>query len=342
MVGLFGGDVAKMFTVGTWFVLNISIGTLTKWILLHGKVCVSGQRCQAWDFPLTMTVVHLLMSQAVCRVYLFGLRKESPAGELRGMKRVRKIGPLAACFAASVGLGNLSLSYIYPSLKQMVGACSPLVTVLMSIVFQNRHYNWWTWVAMPLISGGLWFCVQDEINFSLFGVVVCVGAMVTRSMKSIVQANLLTEKVEPVTLLYYMAPYSAILVMLMALVTEGFEPFLLLARGAGELVAQWRDPSPAEEARGSTGLLRLLLLLLLSGLNACLLNIFGFIVTRCTGAVMLQVLGSVKSSLGIAVSVAVLRNPVTPSQAFGSAVCIFGAWIYDRFGGPLKVIEKAR
>jgi drug/metabolite transporter (DMT)-like permease len=206
----------------------------------------------------------------------------------------------------------------------MVGAGSPIVTVAMAVVFTGTKYNFWTWASMPLICGGLWFCCIEEVHFSLFGTAFAVLAMVLRSAKSIVQAKLLSkqERIEPVTLLYYMAPYAACFVMLMALAVEGVKPIRLLVLGAVELVNG-----------GETGLLRLLFLLVLSGFNACFLNLCGFQVTRCTGAVTLQVLGSVKSCVGIAVSVAILRNPLRMIQVAGMVVCLSGVWIYESRGG---------
>lgn len=211
----------------------------------------------------------------------------------------------------------------------MVGAASPLVTVLMSVLFTRTSYNWVTWASMPFITGGLLVCVDSEPNYSFIGVSACVGAMVMRSAKSIVQAQLLTEKIESVTLLYYMAPYAAAVVQLMALCSEGLAPFELLALGA-------RDLLTGSQANDANGVLYVSLLLALSGLNACFLNLSGFLVTKCTNAVTLQVLGSVKSALGIGISSVILGNSVETSQAIGALVCIVGCFIYDRWGGKAK------
>merc|ERR1719213_1423506 len=111
-----------------------------------------------------------------------------------------------------------------------------------------------------------------------------------------------------------MAPHAATLVMFMAILTEGTEPLTLL----------WQYQA--------TGTARLNLLLVLSGLNACFLNISGFFVTRYTSAVTLQVLGSVKSCVGILISVAIFKNPMRIQQVIGMAVCISGVVLYERKG----------
>jgi len=340
-------DVFKYFVIAAWFVLNISIGSLTKWLFLYGEICVTEDECEKFDFPLFMTALHMVVSRIVCYVIIWHMRDAPKGMQLSGLQRLQKVGPLAACFAASVGMGNASLSYIYPSFKQMVGSASPLVTVAMSCLLTHNRYNSWTWLSMPFICGGLWVCAKQEVHFSVAGTVLTVGAMVMRSLKSIVQAKLLSkeEKIEPVTLLYYMSGYSAVLVCAMALCTEGLRPCELLLKGWQRLWIVDQDPALKATIKDTSALLgpvRVIILLLLSGLNACFLNISGFFTTRYTSAVTLQVLGSVKSCLGIGISVAILRNPLKTSQAVGVAICLFGVWIYDRRGAVIKTVVEPK
>jgi len=328
--------------VSVWFVWNITIGTLTKWILLYGQVCMAEGSCQKYSFPLATTAIHMAVSWVTCYVYIFHIRRSLGGRQLDGWARLRKVGPLAGLFAASVALGNLSLSYVYPSFKQMVGSGSPVVTVAMSVMATKTRFNRWTWASMPLICGGLWMCTAGEVNYSPFGFAYAVGSMVLRSAKSIVQAQLVgkEERIDPVTLLYYMSPLAGALVLFVSLLAEGPQPFALLARAAWE----YRPGAGAQGADGEAeprGLPTLLLLLLASGFNACFLNLSGFLVTRRTSAVTLQVLGSLKSCLGIAFSVAVFQNELRPNQAWGIAVCLVGVWIYESKGRSIKIAATA-
>merc|ERR1712072_220192 len=79
-----------------------------------------------------------------------------------------------------------------------------------------------------------------------------------------------------------------------------------------------------------------LVLLVLGGLNACLLNITNFQVTADTSAVMLNVLGNVKNCIGIVVSVLIFGNPLLVEQVLGVAVCLIGVYYYQRHGGTLS------
>eukprot|EP00747_Dinoflagellata_sp_TGD_P028700 gnl/TRDRNA2_/TRDRNA2_133428_c0_seq1.p1 gnl/TRDRNA2_/TRDRNA2_133428_c0~~gnl/TRDRNA2_/TRDRNA2_133428_c0_seq1.p1 ORF type:complete len:370 (+),score=56.38 gnl/TRDRNA2_/TRDRNA2_133428_c0_seq1:54-1163(+) len=306
-----------------WFIFNISVGTVTKWTYLHGEICVgpAGDICQTYAFPYMITIIHMLFSWAMCWMYIFRVQGGHMGATLNFSQQLRKIMPMALCFALAVGMGNLSLKYIYPSFNQMLGAMTPLITVLLSVLCTTKRYNAWTWVSMPVLCGGLMICSVKEVNFNLFGTICLCIAIVLRAAKTIIQARLLSsaEKIDSVSLLYYMAPWAAVVLAGMSLFTEGTDPWFYLLQ--------------MPTAKGG---IRLMMLLAFGGLNACLLNLTGFLVTAQTSDVMLQVLGNVKNCLNIAVSIAVFRNEIQVAQVFGVIVCLAGVWLYQRKGGTVK------
>merc|ERR1719160_1057994 len=163
-----------------------------------------------------------------------GWRGNASQNNMSLTQQAQKIFPLAACFALSVGMGNLSLKYIFPSFNQMLGASSPLITVIMMVLVTNTRYNSWAWGSMPIICGGIVICAAKEVNFHLWGALFCFGATVMRGAKSIIQGKILSapgERLDSVALLYYMAPWSAVLLFGMSLCTEGSEPIVLLLGG---------------------------------------------------------------------------------------------------------------
>jgi drug/metabolite transporter (DMT)-like permease len=240
-------------------------------------------------------------------------------------EQLDKIAPLAGCFALSVAMGNMSLKYIYPSFNQMLGATSPLITVFMAVIMQGKRYNLYTWISMPIICGGLLVCSTKEVNFDALGAFLAFGATVLRAVKSLIQGKLLTEKLDSVSLLYYMAPWSALLLAILSIVAEGFEPISVLMLGFV----------------GANGVANVISLLILSGLNACLLNVSNFLVTSYTSAVTLQVLGNVKSCLSIGISVAIFKNELLWEQAVGVVTCLVGVWYYNKYGGLAKAVTPS-
>lgn len=310
--------------VVTWFTFNVSMSTVMKWTYLYGKVCdMEGNECLVYKFPFMITGIHMLFSWIVC---FFILRSRSDHYRLSLAQQVKKVMPLALCFSVCVACGNLSLKYIYPSFSQMLSSMSPLITVFISVVVRRKRYNWWTWFSMPVICGGLLVCGREEVNFDILGATFAVVATVLRAIKSVMQEKMLDPKekdMDSVTLLYYLAPWAGFFLVSMSIVFEGPAPFMTLY--------PYRNGAPV------TGVPRLLMLLSFSGLNACFLNISGNLVTAYMGAVMLQILGNLKACISIMVSVAIFRNPVTPVQAGGVAMCLFGVWIYNSKGGVVKV-----
>lgn len=313
----------------SWFILNIAMASSTKWIFLYGNICREDvpTQCVAFQFPLTITVIHMVFSWGMCHIQLHYFRGGQKKQYLTLKQQFEKVAPLAICFSLSVAMGNLSLKYIFPSFNQMLGAMSPLITVGLAVAMQSKRYNSWTWLSMPIICGGLAVCSVQEMNFSARGALHATGATVLRALKSIMQGKLLQgDHLDSVTLLYYMAPWAAANLFVLACLIEGFEPELLLLRGL------WGSQSGHRVTGGST----VLVLLIVSGLNACLLNVANFLVTSYTSPVTLQVLGNVKSCLSIIVSVSIFRNHLNAEQAFGVAACLFGVWVYNRKGGAVS------
>mmetsp|Transcript_6231 Transcript_6231/g.14189 ORF Transcript_6231/g.14189 Transcript_6231/m.14189 type:complete len:356 (-) Transcript_6231:199-1266(-) len=326
---LITSSLETIAVVVSWFVLNIAMGSSTKWIYLWGQICIEGRGCQTYKFPLAITVIHMIFSWVMCHVHIYYLRGSK--AELTFYQQFKTVAPLSVCFALSVAMGNLSLKYIYPSFNQMLGSMSPLITVVLAVLLQRKRYNAWTWVSMPVICGGLAVCSTQEVNFNLLGAFYATGATVLRALKSIMQGRLLNsaeKSLDSVTLLYYMAPWAAGLLMLMALFSEGLDPIVLLLSGLYQ-------PGVVVTGRG-----HVFALLFISGLNACLLNVANFLVTSYTSAVTLQVLGNVKSCLAIAVSVAIFRNHLAIEQAVGVAACLVGVWLYQKKGGPARKLTK--
>lgn len=317
-------QIKTALTVVLWFILNIAISNVTKWTYVYGKICVKEYYgCEHFKFPFMVTVVHMVFSWAMCYIYLTWIKGSLKQGpHLSFSHQLKKIAPLAACVAGSFGAGNLALKYIFPSFNQMLGSMTPLITVLIATVFEGKRYNAWTWGSVSLICGGLIVCGVKEVNFHVLGLSCAICATILRAVKSIIQGRLLTpaEKLDAVTLLYFMAPWSAAFLFAMGLLSEGLKPLLLLQYGLQQ---------DAEATKN------VLLLLIMGGLNACLLNITNFQVTADTGAVMLNVLGNVKNCVGIIVSVLIFGNPLLMEQAMGIVLCFVGLYFYQKKSAAL-------
>lgn len=331
-----------------WFALNIAISSVTKWVYTYGVICVGGT-CWHFQYPYWMTALHMVMSWALCAFYISWVRPAAAHTTMTARQLATQVLPLAACFAFSAGFNNVSLKYIFPSLNQMLGASTAVFTVLLSTLILGAYYNVWAWVSMLIICTGVTICAGFEGNFSSFGMCCCLLSAVLRGARSVLAEKVLSgdmrQQLDSVSLLYYMAPMSAVLMVCMAFVYEGLTPLLLLfmpqlASPDGRLSWERYIHSVSTAGESSpvppiTGVSWTMLLLGISGLNACLLNIFNFLVTAHTSAVSFQVLGQAKTCVSIIASVAIFHNRFTVHQGGGVAICLLGVWLYQAKGAKM-------
>jgi solute carrier family 35 protein E4 len=332
--------VGTLFAVASWFILNIAVGSTTKWIFLYGQICTEetpgseeGTTCKAFKYPLTITIIHMVFSWVMCFVQLNFISAPKKRRVLSIKEQLEKVAPLSICFSLSVACGNLALKYIFPSFNQMLGSMTPLVTVAIAVFFQAKRYNFWTWVSIPVICGGLAMCSVKEVNFNVWGLFFAVSATLLRALKTIVQGKLLQggDKMDSVTLLFYMAPWAALFLASLSAFSEGLEPLVEVVHGL---------MGANSAGQKLTGGPMLLLMLLVSGLNACLLNVANFSVTSYTSPLTMQVLGNVKNCMSIIISVAIFKNDLLPAQAVGVATCLAGVYLYNSRGGVVKESDK--
>jgi drug/metabolite transporter (DMT)-like permease len=311
------GLVETGTVVGIWFVLNIAMSNILKWTFVYGALHLEDGTTRKYQFPCFISVLHMVASWLMCGIYLRFV-KGWPDKTLAFKDQLRMVWPLGLCFSLSIASNNLSLLYIYPSLNQMLASMGPLITVGLAVVLTGTRYNHYTWLSMMGISGGLVLCARFDSDLNAIGVMFAVSATVLRGVKSIVQQKLLTEKVDSMLLLFYMAPCAGLSMLVASAISEGTAPLTIFVEGH------------------PTGVMPCIALLVLGSCNACLLNLANFLVTKYTSAVTLQVLGNVKSCLNIGVSLLIFQNKFQATQGVGVAVCLLGTWVYNNRGGKLE------
>lgn len=293
--------LCKLTAILSWFVLNIMIASINKWVI----------SVDHFEYPALLTLIHMICSCMLSAISLATClppeRKEPPRPET--LDGVRK---LSVTFCASVFFGNQALAYVEVSLKEMVTAASPLMTMLLAIGITGKRYSGLAYWSMLPMCGGVMLCVKGELGFSWVGLALIVASTALRGVKSIMQGTLLTnreDKLDSLSLLYHMSKYS--IVMLAA-----------YAIAAGEVADAWRRTDLHQPYVGAT--------VLASGIVAFQLNVCNFLVTKYTSAVTLQVLGNVKVVLSIGISLLIFGNPISMMSAIGCVVTLGGVALYQR------------
>jgi len=223
----------------------------------------------------------------------------------------KKIIPIALIFCFNILLGNLSLRFIPVSFMQTIKSSVPGFTVLIQWVLGER-FSKQTYYALIFVVGGVGLASLTEMNFELFGFLCALVASVTTALQSIISSKLLTskdEKLDSMNLVYYMSPLSFLFLSPIAFAKGEFE----------EIPRQWEFYGTQDS----------FIILILSGLIAFGLNVSTFFVIANTSSLTATVAGNFKVILSIVISVIIFKNEITPVNALGCALALYGVYWYN-------------
>ena len=110
-----GRTLTRLACIGSWFVLNMIIANLNKWIFHR----------YSFRYPALLTDLHMLASFVLGRVALMFFMSPRPPPSRATQ---RSVALLSLVFVVSVGSGNAALRYIHISFAQSIGATAPLWT----------------------------------------------------------------------------------------------------------------------------------------------------------------------------------------------------------------------
>lgn len=297
--------------VCAWFLLNMTIANLNKWIFHQ----------YAFHQPALLTFLHMAACWVLGRAAMAFCFKPTLAARHPSAHVRRSIRSLSVVFVVSVASSNAALKYIHVSFSQSIGATAPMWTVLLSVLITGKAYPLRVYGALLMVSLGMLLCTTGEVNFHPLGFALVLVGVVTRALKSIVQGLLLSsadERLDSISLLYHMSKPSMALLAAWVLLVERdalWEPRLRSA--------------PLWACIGA------------SAAVAFFLNVANFLVTQRTSAVTLQVLGNIKVVMLIVISVAIFRNEVSNQAALGSAVSLFGVFLYNRAKEATRAPQQA-
>ncbi|KAI9223086.1 triose-phosphate transporter family-domain-containing protein, partial [Blastocladiella britannica] len=188
------------------------------------------------------------------------------------------------------------------SFIQMLKAKTPLVTLLLSWAFGLQQ------LSKPLlfnISGvvvGVIIASYGEIQFVFTGVLFQEIGIMFEAARLVLMQKLMTEKLDPLSTMFFFAPICAFLNSI---------AFLIFEYGKMEsgLVA-------AIEGLGAA-------VLITNAMSAFALNMALVLLIGCTSSLVLTLCGVLKDILLIAFSMMVFASIVTPTQAFGYSIALF-------------------
>lgn len=267
--------------------------------------------------PRFLTACHLLMS-AIVGLALMVVRnyyRRSVLAVPTQMEFMFRLVPIGTAWTLSIGLENFSLMFCSAAFTEIMGSIAPVTTVIVIIVLGMR-FKYQLLAPILLVFLGCCISVKGEVQFSGFGMGLCLGACMCRSVKAVLQQEVMTgqlrSKFDPVTLLTWQCSIAFFVMFVWSLISEGAAPYIQLA----SLV-----PSR---------LWGTLLAVLVSAVNAVVLNLLGLFVIRELGALGVQLVSQVKAILTVLGDMALLGEPVSLVEVAGFATTLLGVFLFAR------------
>lgn len=192
-------------------------------------------------------------------------------------------------------------------------ATQPLFTLGCGALLGTEAFNQgYSIIAMAMILLSALVSTGREANFHLLGFILMMLSVASRALKSVMEAKVLraSDRVDPLTLLYYVMPQSFVAFFLWSLVSSGIEPFTALLHMP----------------------LRTWVLVLFSAVVASCFNMVAFLGLRILNATTWSLLGQMVSPLTAVVSYLTFGNEVAPLQIICFALSGAGVLLYQTKG----------
>ncbi|XP_051135186.1 probable sugar phosphate/phosphate translocator At3g14410 isoform X3 [Andrographis paniculata] len=214
-------------------------------------------------------------------------------------------------FAMTLWLGNTAYLYISVAFAQMLKAIMPVAVFVLGVLAGLEVMSCKMLLIMSIISFGVLVASYGEISISWIGVVYQMGGVVGEALRLIFVEIFVKRKglkLNPISMMYYVSPCSAICL---------FVPWLFLER-------------PKMEAQGTWSFKPFVLCL--NSLCTFALNLSVFLVISHTSALTIRVAGVVKDWVVVLLSALLFADTkLTFINLLGYAIAIAGVAAYNNY-----------
>jgi drug/metabolite transporter (DMT)-like permease len=217
--------------------------------------------------------------------------------------------PIAAVLSFSIVINNMALSFIGAGLVEMISGCCPVFVFIIGALTQSIDYK----LLWPLIVVciGTAICAEGELRFSFIGLGLALMATCLRAVKSTLQHALMSgedARMDPVELLAWLSIPALAIMGIWSILAEGAAPYKRLY---------------------TTSSVGFFSSLLVSCMNAAILNFANMFVVRDLGAIGVNIVAQLKGILIILGGVAMLGEMVNVGQCFGYCVIVAGVFLFN-------------
>ncbi|XP_033104062.1 solute carrier family 35 member E3-like isoform X2 [Anneissia japonica] len=273
---------------------SVTIVFLNKWLYVN------------YGFPnVTLTCVHFIMTSLgleICRRLNIFSPKSLP---------IKSVLPLSLTFCGFVVFTNLSLQNNTVGTYQLAKVMTTPCILVIQTFFYNKTYPTKIKLTIVPITLGVILNSCYDVKFNIVGTIYAtLGVLVTSLYQVWVSTKQKEFQVNSMQLLYYQAPLSCILILI---IIPFFEPVF----AAGGLFQPWSSGA--------------ILVMLASGFVAFSVNLSIFWIIGNTSPVTYNMVGHFKFCSTLLGGYFIFRDPLHLNQTFGVAMTLFGIILYTHF-----------
>lgn len=274
---------------------------------------------ERFPYPVTLVSMHMLISWS----FMLCLSRIYPAafpalGKLDVTWRfVSKFIPIGALFAISVVFSTAAYKYLsVPFLQFMKQANVVLIYAFSIVCGLDALTRCSSWLLLLTLVGTM-LTIRGELHFQIFGFLLQVGSSCAEAGKVVTQGILMSGslKLDPLTLILFMAPACLLAVMV---------PFLTAEMSSAMLV-RYKEHWPVILASS-------MLAITLNVLIACCIKEMS-----PTGYIMM---GTLKDVFIVSVAALVVGDPLTLQQIVGFVVALVSVLVYSLYRKNIDCFEE--
>jgi len=280
----------------------------------------------SFKFPLFLTAFHFVFGATAAFALLFRGSMSTGVAMMKPSfhEFATRFGPISFAFAMTIAMSNISLVYSTSSFVEIVGSSGPIFCVLLMLAMK-KPFDLKLLGPCFLVVLGCVLTSNGEAHFSALGLILAFGANFPRALRGVLQQLLLQQGengpvFSPIEVLAWTCLPSSMIMLLWSLVQEGSAPYSRLYE-AGVLS-------------------QLFVTLVLSAVNATILNTAILFVVKDLGAVGTQLIAQTKSILVVLGGMCFLKEQVSYSE-FGGFFCVMlGVYAYNDLDSRLKAAKS--
>ncbi|ORZ30050.1 triose-phosphate transporter family-domain-containing protein, partial [Catenaria anguillulae PL171] len=284
--------------IAMWIATSSVVILYNKWILddkdpKHGN----------FPYPIFLTTWHMVFMTIVTRIMKShtNLLPGARNSKMTWQAWTRSVLPIGVFFSASLIFNNYAYLHLSVAFIQMLKAKTPLATLMLSAIAGLQTLTRPLVVNITGVVVGVIIASYGEIQFNLTGFIFQEIGIVFESARLVLMQKLMTEKLDPMSTMYFFAPVCAVINAFMFLVFE---------------YAQMPDGLLAALSSLGYGVL------LTNAMAAFALNMALVLLIGCTSSLVLTLCGVLKDILLISFSMIFFGTRTTFIQASGYSMAL--------------------